>query len=272
MSVKKLVLKSGYQIPLLGFGTYRLTGKECTRAVSEALNTGYVHIDTAVAYDNEEAVAHGIDDSGVNRSNIFITTKISRVGLQYGKVIEQCKSSLEKLQTDYIDLLLIHWPNSSIPIGETLDALHDLTEQKMIRSAGVSNFTIKHLKEALALNKLPICNNQVEYHPLLNQRELYEYCGQQKIVLTAYSPIARGKVSHHQVIQNLAERKDISAQQLSLAWLMQKQIVSIPKASTPEHINENYQSQFIDLTPEEMSLMEECNRDERLVNPPWAEF
>ncbi|KMQ49975.1 oxidoreductase of aldo/keto reductase family, subgroup 1 [Chitinispirillum alkaliphilum] len=272
MSTGKIQMKSGHEIPLLGFGTYRLTGEKCRSAVLNALQTGYRHIDTASAYDNESDVAMAIKDSHIERSKLFITTKVWHSNLHFQDTIDECRRSLDRLNTHYVDLLLIHWPNKSIPISNTLKAMEQLLDSQMIRSAGVSNFTINHLKRAQAINTIPISVNQVEFHPFLNQKELLIYCKEHDIVVTAYSPIARGKVTGHLTIKKLAMDKGVTAAQLTLAWLMQKGIVVIPKASTTEHIKKNFDSQQIRLTPKEMEAMENCNSGERLVQPHWAEF
>jgi diketogulonate reductase-like aldo/keto reductase len=182
---------------------------------------------------------------------------------------------LRQLKTDYVDLLLIHWPNKDIPIGDTLQGFKSLIDEGKIKNFGVSNFTIKHLKEAINEAKklgIKIYANQVEFHPYLYQKELLDFCKKNDIKLTAYSPLARGEVFSDSVLKEIAKRKECSVSQIVLAWMMEKGIIVIPKASSKEHLKENSESTKIKLTKEDIKKIDSLNKNERQVHPEFAEF
>ncbi len=269
--MKTLRLIHGNEIPILGIGTWQLTGKECEESIEIALGTGYRHIDTADIYGNHKEVGNAIKKSSVPRSELFITSKVWRDNLRKGEVIESLKRSLVELSLDYLDLLLVHWPNKTIPIEESMEAMMELKEEKLINSFGVSNFTIKHIKKILE-SGFEISNNQVEFHPSLYQKELLEFCKDNKIVLTAYSPIARGRDLEISEIKRIAEEIGTGPAEVILSWLTDKDIVVIPKASSQKHIESNLKSLEIKLTPEQIETIDNLNADERLINPPFEEF
>lgn len=270
--MKTFLMKSGYEIPALGLGTWRLNGETCTNTVLTALNLGYIHIDTAAAYGNEEAVGKAIRTSEIKRPDLFITTKVWFDSLGTGDVVESCQESMKKLKTDYIDLLLVHWPNHLTPIQKTMEGFKYLEQKKMVRSFGVSNFTVNHLKDALKHREVSLSVNQVEFHPYLNQSELFSFCRGRDILLTAYSPIARGHLKNDPVLADIGKKKNATPTQIALAWLRHKGLVAIPKATGEQHLKENLQSLKIELTDEEMRRIEDLNRNQRLVSPSWAEF
>lgn len=270
--MKNIPLTSGYSIPALGLGTWLLTGTECYKAIITALKNGYTHIDTAVMYENEEIIGKAIKDSGIPRKDLFITTKIWYEHLHYRDVILQASKSLEKLKTDYIDLLLIHWPNRSIPFKETFEAFEVLVESKKIRSIGVSNFTVHHIEKAIIATTLPISVNQVEFNPLFYQKELYEFCKEHKIAVTAYSPLARGKVFQNEILTKIAQSKKCDAGLISLAWLLNKGIVVIPKASSEDHIRNNFHALEVLLNEEEVKQIDNIKTHERMIYPEWGDF
>lgn len=259
-------------IPMIGFGTWPMKGEECQRAVSQALEVGYRHIDTAVGYGNHDAVAAAIQESGVDRAEIFITTKIGHNNLQHDAILAGCAKALEELQTNYIDLCLIHWPNPDIPLADSLPAFRKLLDEGKIRNFGVSNFTAERLQEALNLNVLPISANQVEYHPYLNDKPLHAFCTQHNIVLTAYSPLALGKVHDDALLQEIGKRHGKSPSQVTLRWLLQRGIVSIPKASSLAHIESNFAIFDFSLTPEEFEQIDNIDRWDRLAYKPLVEM
>ncbi|MFP4014576.1 MAG: aldo/keto reductase [Chitinispirillaceae bacterium] len=270
--MKSFRMKSGYQFPVLGLGTWKLNGSVCTKTVLKALELGYSHIDTAAAYGNEEEVGKAIRESGIRRPDLFITTKVWFDSLRTRDVVDACQDSLRRLRTDYIDLLLVHWPNRRTPIRHTLEGFKYLEEKKLVRSFGVSNFTISHLEEALKESDIPLSVNQVEFHPYLNQSELLTFCNEHKILVTAYSPIARGHLKEDPVLLDIAGQKNATPAQIALAWLRQKGLVAIPKASSEQHLKENMDTLQIELTDEQMRQVDGLNRNQRLVNPSWAEF
>lgn len=265
-------LSSGYEMPILGLGTWQLTGRRCKEAVKKAIELGYKHIDTAWIYDNQENVGDAIKESGVKREKLFITSKVWTDNLRYEDVLEQCKETLNQLKLDYLDLYLIHWPDSDVPLEETFRAFKKLVSEKKIRSIGVSNFNIARVREAMEKSEIPVSVNQVEYHPYLNQESLLEECRKNKIILTAYSPLARGKIINDKVLKSVAEKYDKTASQVTLRWLLQKNIVVIPKASSENHLKENMEIFDFELKKEDMEKINKINIRKRLVNPGFGEF
>ena len=167
-------LKSGYEMPVLGLGTWQLTGADCERAVRDAIDLGYRHIDTAEMYGNETPIGRAI--KGVDRGTLFITSKVASSNLKKDDVPAACNASLDRLGTDYLDLYLLHWPNDEVPIAETMEAMQQLVEDGRVRSIGLSNFDVGRMKEAIAASEVPVCNDQVEYHPYRPRQEIPEFC------------------------------------------------------------------------------------------------
>ena len=269
------------KIPILGFGTWQLQGKECLKAVETALEVGYRHLDTADAYENHQEVAKAMKNSGVKREEIWLTTKLWRSDLQAKKTMKACDRVLQELQTDYLDLYLIHWPNKEVPIGETLEAMTKLQEEGKIRNIGVSNFTIHHLEDAtIALKAMwqatgkeaKIITNQVEFHPTLNQESLKKFCNDNEIIVTAYSPIAQGYDLKLPVVKELAKNYGRSESQVVLNWLMQKEIVAIPRSSSRDHIEDNFKSLEWDLSAEDVNILDGLDEGYRIVEPEFNEF
>ncbi|MCL4366827.1 aldo/keto reductase [Patescibacteria group bacterium] len=269
--MKKLRLNAQAEIPILGLGTWQLSGSECQSAVEEALKIGYRHIDSADGYGNHQELAAAIKNSGLKRDELFITSKIPAIHLEHQEVLDSAHRYLEELQTNYLNLLLIHWPNSSIPIKDTLSAFAQLKDEGVIRAIGVSNFTIPRLEEALATN-VEITNNQVEFHPSLNQADLKEFCDQHQIVVTAYSPVGRGEDLDLPVILELAKKYEKTPSQIVLNWLISQDIVAIPKSANPKHIQENFASTEFALSAEDVAAISHLDGHNRLVNPGFADF
>mgnify|MGYP001249052939 CR=1 FL=1 len=184
----------GVEIPSLGFGTWQLKADEAHHCVLEALNSGYRHIDTAQAYQNEEYVGRGLRDAGLPRDDYFLTTKIWMSEFRDGDLQRSAKSSLKRLDVDHLDLLLLHWPDPQIPMSETIGALNQAREEGLTKHIGVSNFNTAQLDEAIKLSEAPILVNQVEYHPFIDQTPMLEACKSHGSALTAYCPLAQGKV------------------------------------------------------------------------------
>ncbi|WP_230658034.1 aldo/keto reductase [Psychrobacter sp. I-STPA10] len=229
-------------IPALGLGTWQSTGQDCIDVVSQALQMGYEHIDTAQAYDNEIQVGQGIKQSGIARDKFFLTTKIFPDDLKFQpeKLKKAAQRSLENLDTDYVDLLLLHWPDDRVPLSETIPALCALQKQGLTRHIGVSNFTIQHLLAAQKYADVPIAVNQVEFHPFIKQHTLQSFMNNHHIPLVAYSPLARGDVFDNATIKQIAEKHNITPAQVSLAWILSdKQRIAIPKTSNPDHLQGN---------------------------------
>lgn len=264
---------NGCHIPVVGIGTWQLKGDEAQESVETALSYGYRLIDTADVYGNHKQIAKAINNSKIDRSEIFLTTKVWRDDLKCKDIREAVDRFLDELDTNYIDLLLVHWPNSNIPYEETIDGLDAVKDDEKILDYGVSNFTIKHLKE-LKEKELDydIVNNQVEFHPSLNQKELQKYCNDNGIVVTAYSPIAQGKDFDLELIQNLAEKYDKTPAQIILNWHIANGRVVIPRSSTNQHIKENFEILTWRLEEEDIEKIENINKNNRLLKPPFHEF
>ncbi|WP_363464314.1 aldo/keto reductase [Halogeometricum borinquense] len=262
------------EIPNLGFGTYQMDDRdECVRAIELAMETGYEHVDTAQMYDNEAFVAAGLDESGIDRDEVFVATKLDTDNLAYDDVKRTAKESAEKLGTDTIDLLYVHWPINTYDPAETLPALDELVEEGVIERVGLSNFRPDQLEDAIEHLDEPLYAHQVEMHPMLPQEELHELAVEHDHQLVAYCPIARGQVADVPEIQAVAEKHDGTPAQVSLAWLMGKEnVTAIPKAASPDHIRENFAARDLELDDEDREKIDGIETRERIVDfdeAPW---
>lgn len=256
-------------MPVLGFGTYRLQGKTCSESVADAIAIGYRHIDTAESYDNEKAVGDGVKSSGIDREQLFLTTKVWYNHLKHDVLIKAVESSLRKLQTDYVDLLLIHWPSREVHMEEPLEAMMELKRMGKIKLLGVSNFTCEMVDMAIAL--APVVCNQVEYHPFLDQSRMLDTLQDNDMVMTAYSPIAKGKVFEHDVLKEMGEKYDKTPAQITLRWhIQQDKVAAIPKSSDGERRQQNFDIFNFELTQEEMQQISALCGNGRMINPGWA--
>ncbi|MFB6144374.1 MAG: aldo/keto reductase [Candidatus Nanohaloarchaea archaeon] len=261
----------GEKVPRIGLGTWQLTGRQCRDAVKNALDIGYRHVDTAQVYGNERQVGQGIQASKVDRDDVWLTTKVWRDKFRREDVISSAEESLRKLGTDYVNLLLIHWPSENVPFRETLDAMNQLVEEGKVRNIGVSNFTPEQLEKARKISDAPLLTNQVEYHPFLDQEELLEVCRNEDMMLTAYSPLARGDVLENEVLNAIGARHDKSPAQVALRWLMQQEnVAAIPKASGHEHQADNLNVFDFQLSDEEMEQISGLEEEGRKVDPAFA--
>jgi len=259
----------GEAVPVLGFGTFRMKGDECAEAVGRALAAGYRHLDTAEIYGNEEAVARGIRSAGIDRSELYITTKAWMDDLSPTGVTKSLEGSLRRLDTDYVDLWLVHWPNAAYPLRDTLAAMSGLAAKGKVRHLGVSNFPAALFDEAASMARI-VCN-QVEYHPYLAQRNVLAAARSRDAFVTAYAPVAMGKVQGDAILQEIGERHGKTATQVALRWLIQQpQVAAIPKASDPGHIEENLAIFDFSLTDEEMARVHGLARGERLIEPDFG--
>ena len=264
-------LHHGVHIPVLGLGTWQLQGQDCVDAVTQALAVGYRHIDTALHYGNHTDIARAIRSCQVSREEVFITSKIWHEDLTPSSIEQQTHQILSELETDYVDLLLIHWPNSRYDLIQAVSALEEQRRDGKVRSIGVSNFTQRHL-ETVQQAEVAISMNQVEYHPSLNQERLRQYCQSRGIAMTAYSPLAQGQDLKLNLIQELAERYDVSPSQVVLNWLLQKGIVAIPRSKNPDYIADNLAATRWQLTEADVAAIDAIGGHNRILNPPFAEF
>lgn len=277
--MKKVKLHNGYEMPLFGLGTFLAKENEAYEAVKYALSIGYRHIDTAQMYLNEALVGKAIKDSGVDRKDIFITTK-QRGHSNLENMKKAFDESLERLGTDYVDLYLIHWPNHDKKINQqTWKFFESIYKAGRAKNIGISNFQIHHIEDLLETAEIIPMVNQVEMHPGLSQMPLKKYLDNKGIQLESYGPLMRGGVFEGQwgeTLGEIAKKHDASIAQIVIAWGLQRQIVMIPKSVTPARIKENYDAQNIKLSKEEMQQINDLNRGKRVYtdpdNSPWGPY
>lgn len=257
-------LHNGVAVPVLGLGTYKSLGDSALYAVSEALQLGYRHLDTAAYYGNEAEVGEGIRRSGVPREDVFVTTKVWNTHRAYGQVLASCDESLRKLQIDYIDLLLIHWPANALSYGDRAPdlnrdmwrAFEDLCADGKVRAIGVSNFLPHHLQQILDTARVVPMVDQIEIHPGWLQKETVDFCQGQNILVEAWSPMARQAVTDNPVLQELASQYGRTPAQICLRWELQHGIVPLPKTTRRERMAENADVFDFTLTDEEMAAVD----------------
>ncbi|MFB6118391.1 aldo/keto reductase [Halosegnis sp.] len=258
-------------MPMLGLGTWENDDlDQCADSVRTALEVGYRHIDTAQIYRNEAGVGDGIAAANVDREDVFLASKVWIDKLSPADVARSTRESLDRLNTDYVDLMYVHWPAGEYAPAETLPAFAELVDDGLVERIGVSNFEPAHLDEAAdVLGEQPFAN-QVEMHPLLPQTELREYAARNDIELVAYSPLARGQVFDVPVLTDIADAHDASAAQVSLAWLREKGVTAIPKATSEAHIRDNWASLGLDLSAEDIARIDDIDRRDRRVDPDFG--
>jgi len=243
-------------LPRIGLGTFRLTGRAATAIVERALAEGYRHIDTARMYGNEAEIGAGIANSAVPANDVFVTTKVWPDNFRRRDVLGEVDASLANLGKDAIDLLLLHWPSKTVPIGETLDAVAELVRAGKVRHAGVSNFTRVLFTEAEQCGAVPLCANQVEYHPFLDQRRMRAFLAERDAALIAYAPLAQGKVVGHPTIAPIADAHGATEGQIALAWILQaSNTAAIPKTANPDRLAQNLAAAEITLTDQEIAAI-----------------
>ncbi len=261
----------GVKVPEIGIGTYRLYGRECKNSVSDAIEMGYRHIDTAQMYKNEKEVGDAIYSSTVDREEIFLTTKVWHTNLEHDDVLQSVEDSLRQLRTPYVDLLLIHWPNDQFSLTQTFEAMLTLRDQGKALNVGISNFSMGLTKKVVEEHRIPIFTNQVEYHPFLAQFDLLDYSYDHDFLVTAYSPLAQGKVMESDQLKEIGKEYGKSPAQVSLRWLIeQENVIAIPKASSREHLEENIDIFDFELSDEHFEQIDELDKSTRLVNPSFA--
>lgn len=262
------VLHNNVEMPWLGLGVFRAKeGGEVENAVKWALEVGYRSIDTASFYDNEAGVGRAIEQSNVPRDDIFVTTKVWNSDQGYDETMRAFEASLKNLTTDYIDLYLIHWP---VPgkFKDTWRALEAIYESGRVRAIGVSNFLVNHLEDLLQTAITVPMVNQVEFHPYLQQPELQTFCRDHDIQLEAWSPIMRGQVLDVPELVELGHKYNKSAVQVTLRWMLQHRVVTIPKSVKQHRIESNADIFDFELAADDMALIDGLDRGERLGPDP----
>jgi 2,5-diketo-D-gluconate reductase B len=261
----------GVAIPRLGFGTFRMPGTDAQPVVESAIALGYRHIDTAAMYENEASVGAAIAASGVQRKDLFITTKVWHDQLAPDALQRAFSTSLQKLRLDYIDLYMIHWPARDMDMAATLEALMALRERGLTRAIGVCNFNLPMLRRAVEEIGAPIAALQVEYHPFLSQTRLLAYLRGKGIPLTAYAPLAQGRAASDPTLTELSQKHQCSAAQIAIAWLLdQEGIIVIPKAARAESQKANLDAIGIQLDDDDRAAIAALPKDQRFVRPPFA--
>lgn len=260
----------GMRMPKLGLGTWRLRGDDGRRSVVSALEMGYRHIDTARAYENEDALGDALASVSIPRADIHVTTKVWHTELAPDAIERALDASLRLLRTPYVDLCLIHWPAPDMDLPAALARLTRLREQGLTRAIGVSNFPVALLRQAIEVGA-PIACNQVEYHVGLGQTPVLAFARAHDMAVSAYSPLARGGLEREPVLVEIARRHGCSASQVGLAWLLEQDgVAAIPKAARPESQRANLEAASLRLTDEDRAAIARLPRDGRLINPGWA--
>jgi len=256
-------------VPAFGLGTFRLKEQTVIDSVRDALEIGYRAIDTAQIYENEAEIGQAIQDSGMPRDELYLTTKIWVDNFRRERLAASLQESLDRLKTDYVDLTLIHWPSpDGIPVDEFMTALRDARDEGLTREIGISNFNIDLMKQAIAsVGADNIATNQVELHPFLQNRKLVELAHDQGIHITSYMTLAYGKVMEDPVLQQIAERHKASAAQIALAWALQLGYAVIPSSTKRSHLESNFEAQKLKLTDADMEEIAALDRNERLISP-----
>ena len=269
MVEKFMLLSNGVKIPSIGFGTYKSgDDEETAKIIKNALNLGYKMIDTASFYNNEVGIGNGIKESGIDRKDIFIVTKLWNDDHGYDNTIEAFNKSLNNLQVDYIDLYLIHWPNKLN--AETWRAFEHLYETGKVKAIGVCNFKVEHLEELKKTAKIMPMVNQVEIHPFSTKNNIINYCKDNNIKVVAWSPISRGRVLSNDLMIDLSQKYKKSLVQIVLRWHMQKGVIPIPKSSNENRIKENIDIFDFEISSEDMKAIDSLDEggDMSVTTPP----
>ncbi|MDB5192569.1 MAG: aldo/keto reductase [Segetibacter sp.] len=262
-------LNNGTQMPLLGLGVYEMHKKEAEQAIETALHIGYRLVDTATMYHNESEVGNAVRNSGINRDEIFVTTKVNNPDQGYDATMRAFDQSMKKLNIDYINLYLVHWPIKG-KRKETWKALEELYNNKQVRAIGVANYLIPFLKELETYSNITPAVDQMEFTPFLFMQEELEYCKQRKIQLQSYTPLTKGEKLKDKRIIGLAEKYKKTPAQIVLRWNIQHGVSTIPKSSNEARLKENFDIFDFEISEEDMQLMDTFNENLRLVGDPLA--
>lgn len=263
MSQRVRLLSSGISVPSIGFGTYKLGDNHKTKdLIRYALETGYRQIDAASFYGNEIGVGEGIKASNIKRNEIFLATKLWNDNHGYENTMKAFNESLEKLQVDYIDLYLIHWPNKLN--NETWKAFEELYKKGKVRAIGVCNFKIEHLEDLRKSAEIMPMVNQIELHPLSSKNDMLSYCNKNNIQLVAWSPIMRGKLLSNEIMIELSKKHKKTIAEVILRWHIQRGVIPIPKSSNKERIKENFDIFDFKLSNEDMNYINSLNEGDNV--------
>jgi methylglyoxal/glyoxal reductase len=269
----KIKLNSGTEIPIIGLGTWKAEGKQLEKAIKVALNANYRHFDTASFYGNEQEVGNALQNCGIPRKDLFVTTKVWKTDHGYDETIKAIGKSLELLQMDYVDLYLIHWPHPKKRL-QTWKGMEKILEDGKVKAIGVSNYTIAHLEELQAESNIMPAVNQIEFHPYQYEKEVLEYCKSKNIVVEAYSPLIRAKKMKDPVLVKYAKKYHKSTAQLLIRWGLQNGVVSLPKSTNRKRIIENTDVFNFEISQEDMSVLNTIDEEFRVVdwNPKTSEW
>ena len=268
-----VTVRNAPEMPAMGLGTYRRRGAEGQAAIEAGIEIGYRHLDTAQDYDTEEQVGAAWQASGLKRDAFFITTKVATPNLGAGDVLPSVNQSLENLRTDQADLILIHWPapNERVPLDVYVEQIGEVFTRGLARNIGVSNFTIAHIDAAQRiLGEIPVLTNQVEVHPYLQNKKLVEHCHNVGVSITCYQPLARGDVASDPLLAEIGAAHDAGADQVALAYLMQRNLCVIPSSARKDRMQRNFDAQKITLTENDMERIARLDRGERHISPAWG--
>jgi diketogulonate reductase-like aldo/keto reductase len=259
----------GANIPALGFGTFRMPDAEVLSILPKALKLGFRHVDTAQIYKNEAAVGEAIASTGITRDEIFLTTKVWVDRIGHEAFIASVDESLQKLKTDHVDLLLLHWPQSEMPLADRMGALNALRQAGKVKNIGVSNFSTALMEEAIQLSDAPVVNNQIEYHPYIDQTQVIRKARETDMSVTAYYLMADGAVPKDDVLKEIGAKHGKTAAQVVLRWAVQQEgVIALSKTSTESRLAENYDIFDFELSAQEMQAVHGLARaDGRIVNP-----
>lgn len=258
----------GFRELTIGVGTSQIPPKKCVKIIEKALEIGYRHIDTAQYYENESAVGKGIARSSVEREDIFIATKVRPSNLGKDDVKRSVERSLERLGVSKVDLLYVHGPSGAYDPDTTIQAFNDLRDRGVFDHFGVSNFSSAQIRKAATVSNSPIYTNQIEMHPLYKPDKMLKFAHDHDIYIVAYSPFGRGIVFNDNKLVEIASRYDTSVAKISLAWILSKQnVVPIPKASSINHLRDNYEAINFDLLPRDVARIDSIDRTNKMIDP-----
>jgi len=269
MNVGTHALPSGDELPAVGIGTWNIGGETVKQSVRAALDAGYTHVDTAEGYHNEREIGEVLAD--YDRDDVFLTSKVLPKHLDYDSLVESCEASLDRLGTDYLDLYLIHWPNPAVSLRESLHAMATLHDRGLVRNVGVSNFSAYQLSCAHHVSDVPIAVNQIEFHPWFQRPDLVDYCRETDTLVEAAAPLARTEIFADEVVRELADEYDRSPAQVVIKWALERDVVVLPKSSSPEHVRQNVELDWT-MDDEDLRRLDERDRDQPVYDTPGRDW